>query len=112
MRRPLVLLLGVCLNLTFANGIVAHELRPAYLDLRETAEETYALLWKKPAGEVRLSLRRNQFHGRTRLGPPFCFVNLARIPHGRSNLRMFSAVPSSGLEGLLSGVVPNVETLG
>ena len=56
MRRPFVLLLGVCLNLTFANSIVAHELRPAYLDLRETAEETYALLWKKPAGEVRLEI--------------------------------------------------------
>jgi hydrogenase/urease accessory protein HupE len=55
-HRPLVLLFGVCVNLMFANGIVAHELRPAYLDLRETAEETYALLWKKPAGEVRLEI--------------------------------------------------------
>ena len=28
----------------------AHELRPGFLELRETAPQTYSLLWKKPAG--------------------------------------------------------------
>jgi hydrogenase/urease accessory protein HupE len=28
----------------------AHELRPGFLELRETGPETYSLLWKKPAG--------------------------------------------------------------
>jgi hydrogenase/urease accessory protein HupE len=35
----------------------AHELRPAYLDMREVAPHEFAVLWKVPAnGEMRLSL--------------------------------------------------------
>lgn len=35
----------------------AHELRPAYLDIRETAAGDFAILWKTPAlGEMRLGL--------------------------------------------------------
>jgi hydrogenase/urease accessory protein HupE len=42
----------------FAGGVQAHEVRPAYLELRETAPETYDLLFKVPAlGEdLRLAL--------------------------------------------------------
>ena len=36
---------------------VAHELRPAYLDIRETAAEEFAVVWKVPAlGDLRLGL--------------------------------------------------------
>jgi len=43
---------------TFASGAFAHEVRPAYLELRQTAPETYAALWKVPGlGEnLRLGL--------------------------------------------------------
>jgi hypothetical protein len=43
----------------FASGLSAHEVRPAYLELRETAPETYDVLWKVPArgGNMRLSLQ-------------------------------------------------------
>ena len=35
----------------------AHEVRPAYLEMRETAPEEYAILWKTPAlGDMRLGL--------------------------------------------------------
>ncbi|MBY5333735.1 HupE/UreJ family protein [Rhizobium leguminosarum] len=35
----------------------AHELRPAYLDMREVGENTFVIVWKVPArGEMRLSL--------------------------------------------------------
>lgn len=53
----LVLLLA-CIVQAFAAGPVsAHELRPAYLDMRETAPETFSVLWKVPArGDFRLSL--------------------------------------------------------
>lgn len=35
----------------------AHEVRPAYLDLREAAADTFAVLWKVPAvGQMRLAL--------------------------------------------------------
>jgi hypothetical protein len=45
----------------FALGIVdtacAHEMRPGYLELRESATDTYALLWKRPTGgEVEIQI--------------------------------------------------------
>jgi hypothetical protein len=43
--------------LASASGASAHEVRPAYLEIRELGAERYALLWKVPArGEMRLSL--------------------------------------------------------
>ena len=45
---------------------VAHEVRPAYLDLRETASGEFAVLWKTPMrGEMRLALSV-EFSGRTK----------------------------------------------
>jgi hydrogenase/urease accessory protein HupE len=40
-------LIGVLLTV-FAPGAFAHEVRPAYLELRETAPETYDVFWKVP----------------------------------------------------------------
>jgi hydrogenase/urease accessory protein HupE len=41
----------------WAGAAAAHEVRPAYLELRETAPDTFKVLWKVPArGEYRLSL--------------------------------------------------------
>jgi hydrogenase/urease accessory protein HupE len=40
-----------------AQGLYAHEVRPGYLELRQTAANTYAVLWKVPAvGNMRLSI--------------------------------------------------------
>jgi hypothetical protein len=40
-----------------ARALYAHEVRPGYLELRETAANTYAVLWKVPAvGDMRLSI--------------------------------------------------------
>ena len=40
-----------------AQALFAHEVRPGYLELRQTATETYAVLWKVPAvGDMRLSI--------------------------------------------------------
>ena len=45
---------AICL---WAQGALAHEVRPAYLEIRETAPEAYDLVWKVPArGDLRLSL--------------------------------------------------------
>ena len=45
------------LLLCWAAQARAHEVRPAYLELVETAPETYAATWKQPtAGEVRIAL--------------------------------------------------------
>jgi hypothetical protein len=56
MKRALPLFIFLA---AFASGLSAHEVRPAYLELRETAPETYDVLWKVPArgGNMRLSLQ-------------------------------------------------------
>ena len=54
-RHPLigVLLLG----LLIAGAADAHEVRPAYLEIRETAPDTYECLWRVPMrGDLRLGL--------------------------------------------------------
>jgi hypothetical protein len=55
MKRAILIL---ALLATFASGVSAHEVRPAYLELRQTGPETYAALWKVPGlGEnLRLGL--------------------------------------------------------
>ena len=45
MKRALLL---VVLLAAFAAGAFAHEVRPAYLELRQTGPETYDVLWKVP----------------------------------------------------------------
>jgi len=40
-----------------AGGVQAHEVRPGYLEIRETSHDSFDVLWKVPArGEYRLSL--------------------------------------------------------
>jgi hypothetical protein len=45
MKRALLVLV---LLATFAPSLFAHEVRPAYLELRQTGPETYDVLWKVP----------------------------------------------------------------
>lgn len=45
MKRALLALL---LLVTLAPGLFAHEVRPAYLELRQSGPETYDVLWKVP----------------------------------------------------------------
>ncbi|PDT04153.1 hypothetical protein CO666_09695 [Rhizobium chutanense] len=50
-------LLAVLIPLFPATSGRAHEIRPAYLDLRETTRDEFAVIWKVPAqGDMRLSL--------------------------------------------------------
>jgi hydrogenase/urease accessory protein HupE len=53
-----LLALLICLMpLIAAGSSTAHELRPAYLDIRETTVGDFAIVWKTPAlGEMRLGL--------------------------------------------------------
>ena len=57
MKRVVVLWFAVAVAI-FAGSVQAHEVRPAYLELRQTATETYDLLFKVPAlgEELRLAL--------------------------------------------------------
>jgi hypothetical protein len=50
-------LVVVLLFLLFPSLLQAHEVRPAYLELRQESDEVYRVLWRVPArGEVRLAL--------------------------------------------------------
>jgi hypothetical protein len=55
MKRALAILALVA---GIASPVVGHEVRPAYLELRETAAETYDVLWKVPGlgDDLRLGL--------------------------------------------------------
>jgi len=49
--------LSLLLLFGFATGVRAHEVRPAYLELRQTGQDTYDALWKVPGqGDLRLGL--------------------------------------------------------
>jgi hypothetical protein len=50
-------LLNLTLLFTLASSVSAHEVRPAYLELRQIGQETYDALWKVPGqGDLRLGL--------------------------------------------------------
>jgi len=50
-------LLNLVLLAAIAPGLCAHEVRPAYLELRQTGQDTYDALWKVPGqGDLRLGL--------------------------------------------------------
>lgn len=53
-----ITLVSLCLWFAPTAAVLAHEVRPAYLELRETAPGTYDVLWKVPAlgDQRRLSL--------------------------------------------------------
>lgn len=54
MIRPFLM---VVLLTTFSCGAFAHEVRPAYLEMRQTGPEMYDILWKVPGqGDLRLGI--------------------------------------------------------
>jgi len=56
MRRFIPALLAA-LALCAAGAAIAHEVRPGFLELTQTADESYGFLWKKPSGgEVELQI--------------------------------------------------------
>ena len=57
MRGVAGLTLTVVVAVLLAGAAHAHEVRPGFLELRETSPETYSVLWKHPAGgEVQISI--------------------------------------------------------
>jgi hydrogenase/urease accessory protein HupE len=82
MRRALLLYL---LLAPLAPGVLAHELRPAYLELRQTGLDTYDVLWKVPArGEdLRMALYVKFPDGCQQTTPRRTFAGGAYIEHWR-----------------------------
>ena len=50
------ILISLVLLIAFSPGAFAHEMRPAYLELRQTGTETYDVLWKVPGKGDKLRL--------------------------------------------------------
>lgn len=58
MMRELLLAAIALLATGLSGSPLAHEVRPGYLELRQTGVQTWSVLWKVPArGEMRLSIR-------------------------------------------------------
>jgi hypothetical protein len=74
---------GFVALVVFALPAAAHEIRPAFLQLREVQSEIYEVLWKTPAqGDLRLALNVILPSGCRSLGQPRAtLVNAAAIEH-------------------------------
>lgn len=82
----------------------AHEIRPAFLQIREIERQTYDVLWKTPAqGDMRLALNAVLPRECKNLGEPrTTLVNAAVVAHWRANC-------DGGLPGR-EIVIENLET--
>ena len=92
--KRLCVVLGALLSLGLAPASQAHEVRPGYLEVRQTGVETYDVLWKVPArGGQRLSLYAKL--------PEDCSRHAARagFDGGGGFTERWTAVCSGGLVG-------------
>jgi hypothetical protein len=109
-RLGLRALFLVAMAAAWSGSAVAHEVRPAYLELAEIAPGRFAVLWKQPlAGELRLRIEP--------VFPPACTVRSlgAVVPTGDALLERFeldcAAAGAQGLEGHTVGVAGLERTL-
>jgi hydrogenase/urease accessory protein HupE len=71
MMRRLLRLFALVLAANLPGITYAHEVRPGYLELRQTGAETWSVLWKVPAqGEMRLSIHPRFPEGCALTGDP------------------------------------------
>ena len=111
------ILLILFVLMTFAISAFAHEIRPAYLELRQTGPETYDVLWKVPGqGEnLRLGIYVELPAGCTNVTAPrgamvnnaFSEVWTVKCPGGLSGRTIHIA----GLSGTVVDVLARVERL-
>jgi hypothetical protein len=114
MKRALLLFIFLA---AFASGLSAHEVRPAYLELRQTSPETYDVVWKVPGqGEnMRLGLYVELPAGSTNVTlPRASMVNHAfteRWTIKRAGGLAGGTSTIAGLTATLSDVLVRVERL-
>ena len=69
--RCCIVIIGLLVSSAFTATVRAHEVRPAYLELRQTSADTYNVLWKVPAlGDLRLGVYVTLPAGATQLAEP------------------------------------------
>lgn len=112
MKRVLLVFLLLAAS---AGGVLAHEVRPAYLELKQTGSETYDVFWKVPGrGEdLRLGLYVELPAGTTNLTEPRAsFVNsafAARWSIKRAGGLTGGTIHIAGLSATMTDVLVRVE---
>jgi hypothetical protein len=119
-RFEFPVLLIFCCAILFAlssSSLSAHEVRPAYLELRQTGSDLYDVLWKVPAksDNLRLGIYVEFPSGTSSVAPPqMAMANNASIerwsikrPGGLTNERIHVA----GLAGTMTDVLVRIENL-
>jgi len=117
MRVAIAALAAALVVLATPGAAHAHELRPAYLELRQTGPETHDVLWRVPArGDLRLSLYVRLPEQCRQLSPPQAvlsegaYVERWRIacPGGLAG----HTIAIDGLRSTMTDVLVRVEGLG
>lgn len=115
--RRLAILLGV-VGALFAHWAHADEIRPGYLEMRQTAPDTYSLLFKIPArgDDLRLGIYVKLPEGTTDVTPPLArFVGGAyteRRMIRRSRGLAGQAIAIDGLSATSTDMLVRIESLG
>ena len=112
MKRILLFIVFVAIT----SNAFAHEVRPAYLELRQTGMETYDVLWKVPGqGDMRLALYVNFPAGTTDLSEPrAAFINNSyteRWSIKRRNGLTGGTITIEGLNATQTDVLVRIERL-
>ena len=98
------LLMLLCVASAFlASAVQAHEVRPGYLELRQTASDTYDLLFKVPAlgEEFRLALYVRLPEGAEDITPPQALFTGSAYVERRSIRHAGGLVGRLEIEGLV-----------
>jgi hydrogenase/urease accessory protein HupE len=111
------LLCIICLIAACAPPVVAHEVRPAYLELRQTAADTFDVLWKVPAlgDNMRLGLYVRLPETCETLAEPRgrfaadAYIERWRIRHAKALVG--STISIDGLQTTLTDVLVRIERL-
>jgi hypothetical protein len=96
------LALGLLTAWLASQGALAHEVRPGYLELQQTAEERWNVLWKVPAqGDLRLSIHPRFPEGCAAVSEPIAFqANAAYVERTSIACRGGLAGRTIAVEGL------------
>jgi len=97
--RKLALLMVVFLTVAAGERVQAHEVRPGYLELRQSGAETFDVTWKVPAkGELRLGIHARLPENCESSVPP------SRYSTGDAFTDRWSVICPDGLEGGTIGI--------
>jgi hydrogenase/urease accessory protein HupE len=115
--RRLAILLGVLAAL-LGHSARSDEIRPGYLEMRQTASDTYSLLFKIPAlgDDLRLAIYLNLPEGTSDVTPPQARFNGGAYTERRTIRRSGGlagqTIAIKGLSGTSTDVLVRIESLG